>query len=74
MPVRRAAGANDLFALARRGVTAQCVQLFGGYWPDLKWPLLKAPTPTHIEIDTVAGTARWSSMEGDEERLLASIE
>jgi Icc-related predicted phosphoesterase len=31
------------------------------------------PTPTHIEIDTNAGVARWSSMEGVEERTLAFV-
>ena len=49
MPVRRAAGANDLFAVAPVRVTAQRVQLLGGYWPNLKSPLLKHPTSTHID-------------------------
>jgi len=49
MPVRRAAGANDLFAVAPARAIAQRVQLFGGFWPNLKWPLLKEATPAHIE-------------------------
>jgi hypothetical protein len=31
------------------------------------------PVPTHIELDTETATARWSSLEGIEERSFAGI-
>ena len=31
------------------------------------------PTPTRVEVDTDTGVARWSSMAGVEERVLASV-
>jgi Icc-related predicted phosphoesterase len=33
----------------------------------------RGPTPTCIEIDTVAGTARWNSLAGVEERAFANV-
>jgi Icc-related predicted phosphoesterase len=31
------------------------------------------PVPTHLEIDTAAGVARWSSYEGIDEKVLAEV-
>jgi len=34
----------------------------------------RGPVPTCIELDTVVGTARWSSMEGSDELSLTGAE